>query len=41
MGGCTRLGNNEINILVNDMEKDGDINTQEALQIPEVHHFSN
>lgn len=41
MGGCARLGNSEINILVNDMEKDGDIDTQEALQISEVNHFSN
>nr|YP_010712926.1 CF1 subunit epsilon [Corydalis ledebouriana]WDA93671.1 CF1 subunit epsilon [Corydalis ledebouriana] len=36
MGGFARIGNNEITILVNDAEKDSDIDPQEAQQTLEI-----
>nr|YP_010475679.1 ATP synthase CF1 epsilon subunit [Corydalis stricta]UVH69966.1 ATP synthase CF1 epsilon subunit [Corydalis stricta] len=36
MGGFARIGNNEITILVNDAEKDSDIDLQEAQQTLEI-----
>ncbi|KAF3638251.1 ATP synthase epsilon chain, chloroplastic [Capsicum annuum] len=36
MGGFARIGNNEITILVNDVEKGSDIDTQEAQQTLEI-----
>lgn len=36
MGGFARIGNNEITILVNDAEKDSDIEPQEAQQTLEI-----
>nr|YP_010704805.1 ATP synthase CF1 epsilon subunit [Corydalis anthriscifolia]UZG91905.1 ATP synthase CF1 epsilon subunit [Corydalis anthriscifolia] len=36
MGGFARIGNNEITILVNDGEKDSDIDPQEAQQTLEI-----
>nr|YP_010474831.1 ATP synthase CF1 epsilon subunit [Corydalis decumbens]UVH69118.1 ATP synthase CF1 epsilon subunit [Corydalis decumbens] len=36
MGGFARIGNNEITILVNDAEKDSDIDPQEARQTLEI-----
>nr|YP_010712208.1 CF1 subunit epsilon [Corydalis ternata]UGO88500.1 ATP synthase CF1 epsilon subunit [Corydalis ternata]WDA92863.1 CF1 subunit epsilon [Corydalis ternata] len=36
MGGFARIGNNEITILVNDAEKDSDIDPQEARQTLDI-----
>ncbi|GJS18198.1 ATP synthase CF1 epsilon subunit [Tanacetum coccineum] len=36
MGGFTRIGNNEITVLVNDADKSGDIDPQEAYQTLEI-----
>ncbi|WZY99204.1 hypothetical protein YC2023_071533 [Brassica napus] len=36
MGGFARIGNNEITILVNDAEKNSDIDPQEAQQTLEI-----
>nr|AKZ30540.1 ATP synthase CF1 epsilon subunit [Goodenia discophora] len=36
MGGFARIGNNEITLLVNDAEKSGDIDPQEARQTLEI-----
>ncbi|GJY84796.1 ATP synthase, F1 beta subunit [Tanacetum coccineum] len=36
MGGFARIGNNEITVLVNDAEKSGDIDPQEAQQTLEI-----
>jgi F0F1-type ATP synthase epsilon subunit len=36
MGGFARIGNNEITILVNDVEKGSDIDPQEAQQTLEI-----
>nr|AKZ31192.1 ATP synthase CF1 epsilon subunit [Goodenia micrantha] len=36
MGGFARIGKNEITVLVNDAEKGGDIDPQEALQTLEI-----
>ena len=36
IGGFARIGNNEITILVNDVEKDSDIDPQEAQQTLEI-----
>nr|YP_010473916.1 ATP synthase CF1 epsilon subunit [Corydalis brevirostrata]UHJ17517.1 ATP synthase CF1 epsilon subunit [Corydalis chrysosphaera]UVH68129.1 ATP synthase CF1 epsilon subunit [Corydalis brevirostrata]DBA09130.1 TPA_asm: CF1 subunit epsilon [Corydalis capnoides] len=36
MGGFARIGNNEITVLVNDAEKDSDIDPQEAQQTLEI-----
>ncbi|KAK5784125.1 hypothetical protein PVK06_038644 [Gossypium arboreum] len=36
MGGFARIGNNEITILVNDVEKGSDIDPQEAQQALEI-----
>nr|AKZ30933.1 ATP synthase CF1 epsilon subunit [Goodenia filiformis] len=36
MGGFARIGKNEITVLVNDAEKSGDIDPQEALQTLEI-----
>nr|YP_009671388.1 ATP synthase CF1 epsilon subunit [Passiflora obovata]QCX30691.1 ATP synthase CF1 epsilon subunit [Passiflora obovata] len=36
MGGCARIGNNEITVLVNDAEKGSDIDPQEAQETLEI-----
>ncbi|KAJ4842702.1 hypothetical protein Tsubulata_021364 [Turnera subulata] len=36
MGGCARIGNNKILVLVNDAEKDSDVDPQEAQQTLEI-----
>nr|QVV41393.1 ATP synthase CF1 epsilon subunit [Bridelia tomentosa] len=36
MGGCARIGNNEVTVLVHDAEKGSDIDPQEAQQTLEI-----